>query len=180
VEAVSVRPPSEDDDPVIRAEIIHQAWEHAYAHIFSRRELAAVFDGTLEMHGSWTARRTGNAGTLVAQIGAEVIGLVEMALLDGGDGEVAALYVLPRHQRRGAGAALWKAALARFASLHIRHVEVWTMARSAATRFYEASGCTRCAEGEFSIGDHREIAVGYAAVADGAPDRGTDATRGGP
>ncbi len=41
-------------------------------------------------------------------------------------------------------------------------MEVWTLARAGARRFYEARGCAAFAEGSFVVAGHREPAVGYA------------------
>jgi GNAT superfamily N-acetyltransferase len=146
-----------------RVEIIRAAWRSAYARIFTRTEIDAIFDGGIEGEGSWVANRLASAGTLAARRGSKLIGLASLGLLRGGDGELAAFYVHPAEQGRGVGMALWERSLAELALRGCRRMEVWTLARAdAARRFYEARGCVAFAEGSFVAAGHREVAVGYA------------------
>ncbi len=145
-----------------RVETVRAAWRSAYAHIFSRAEIDGVFDGTLEGQGSWVGARVAPAGTLAARRGGRIIGLAGLGLLRGGDGELAALYVVPAEQGRGVGTALWERAVAELRARGCRRMEVWTLARAGARRFYEARGCVAFADGTFVLAGHRETAVGYA------------------
>ncbi len=152
-----------------RVELVRAAWRSAYAHIFSRAEIDGVFDGTLEGQGSWVATRLAPAGTLAARRGGRIIGLAGLGLLRSGDGELAAFYVAPEQQGRGIGSALWERSLAELRLRHCRRLEVWTLARAAARRFYEARGCVAFGDGSFTVGGHREAAVGYALDISDAP-----------
>ena len=158
--AISVRPTTERDRDA-RAEIVHQAWEHGYADIFSRAEIAGVFAGRLQMDGDWIIRRARPVATVVAEADGEVIGMASMGMLVEGDGELAALFVLPGHQGWGVGLRLWDASVMHLRALGLGRMEVWAMARAAATTFYEKRGCRRFATGTFWIGDHTEPAIGY-------------------
>jgi len=145
-----------------RVDVIRSAWHSAYAHIFSRAEIDGIFDGTLEGLGSWVGKRLAPAGTLAARRGGRLIGLASLGLLRGGEAELAAFYVVPDQQGRGVGLLLWDRSLAELRARGCRRMEVWTLARAAARRFYEARGCEAFATGSFTLRRHREPAVGYA------------------
>ncbi len=145
-----------------RVEVVRAAWRCAYAHIFTRAEIDGIFDGTLEGQGSWVGGRAAPAGTLAARRGGRIIGLAGLGLLRSGDGELAALYVVPEEQGRGVGSALWERSLAELRARSCARIEVWTLARASARRFYESRGCLAFAEGSFAVAGHQEPAVGYA------------------
>ncbi len=150
------------DEREQRVEVVHSAWRAAYAHIFSRAEIDGIFDGTLEGEGSWVGARAVAAGTLAARRGTRIIGLAGLGLLRNGDGELAAFYVRPEDQGRGVGSALWERSVAELRRRGCGRLEVWTLARAGARRFYEARGCAAFGEGSFVVAGHREPAVGYA------------------
>lgn len=145
-----------------RVETVRSTWRSAYAHIFSRAEIDGIFDGTLEGQGSWVGARAAPAGTLAARRTGRIIGLAGLGLLRNGDGELAAFYVLPDEQGRGVGSALWERSVAELRLRNCARMEVWTLARAGARRFYEARGCVAFGEGSFAVAGHREPAVGYA------------------
>lgn len=158
------------DEREARVEVVRAAWLSAYAHIFTRPEIEGIFDGSLEGQGSWVAARQASAGSLAARRGGRIVGLAGLGLLRNGDGELAAFYVLPEQQGQGIGMALWERSLTELRSRLCRRMEVWTLARSSARRFYEARGCVAFAEGSFVLPGHREPAVGYALdISDGTP-----------
>ena len=154
-----------------RVDVVRAAWRSAYAHIFSRAEIDGIFDGTFEGQGSWVEARIAPAGTLAARHRGRIIGLAGLGLLRGGDGELAAFYVRPEQQGRGVGLALWDRALAELRLRNCSRMEVWTLARAGARRFYEARGCVAFDEGSFEVAGHREPAVGYALDISDAPAR---------
>jgi GNAT superfamily N-acetyltransferase len=154
-----------------RVGVVRDAWRSAYSHIFSRAEIDGIFDGTLEGHGSWVDARLAPAGTLAARRGGRIIGLAGLGLLRGGDGELAAFYVSPNEQGRGVGLALWDRSLVELRLRSCSRMEVWTLARASARRFYEARGCLAFGEGSFVVAGHREPAVGYALDISDAPAR---------
>ena len=142
--------------------MVRDAWRSAYAHIFTRAEIDGIFDGTLEGRGSWTGARQASAGTLAARLDGSLAGLAGLGLLRGGDGELAAFYVRPPYQGRGIGRALWERSLDELAARGCPRVEIWTLARAGARRFYEARGCVAFGDGSFAVAGHLEPAVGYA------------------
>ncbi|HSP64999.1 MAG TPA: GNAT family N-acetyltransferase [Candidatus Deferrimicrobium sp.] len=154
-----------------RVAVVRSAWRSAYAHIFSRAEIDGIFDGTLEGEGSWVTARAAPAGTLAARRDGRIVGLAGLGLLHGGDGELAAFYVVPQEQGRGIGLALWERSLAELRLHGCARLEVWTLARAGARRFYEARGCRAFGEGSFVVAGHREPAIGYALDISDAPLR---------
>lgn len=161
MEPIRVRPTDREGDREARATVVRHAWEDAYSRLFSPEEIAAVFEGRLPMHGNWTTRREAPAGTLVAEVGGEVVGIVSTGRFRDGDGEVAALYVQPGHQGRGVGTRLWEAAVTHLREAGCTRLEVWTLSQGPAMRFYPARGCHRFATGSFRIGEHAEEAAGF-------------------
>lgn len=152
-----------------RVDVIRSAWQTAYARIFSRAEIDAIFDGDVVGEGSWVAARLASAGSLGARRGPRLVGLASLGLLRSGDAELAALYVRPEEQGRGIGTALWERALQEFRRHGCPRLEVWTLARSDARRFYEARGCVAFGTGTFTAAGHVEPAIGYALDLSGLP-----------
>lgn len=58
-----------------------------------------------------------------------------------GRGEIYALYVLPEHQGRGIGTALFEAAISELAARELLPVEIRVLAGNPYTRFYEKHRC---------------------------------------
>ena len=98
-------------------------------------------------------------GTLVAELGDEPVGIAGLVLLKDGDGELAALYVLPEHQGRGVGQALCEASVAEFKGRGCAGMRVWVLAGAA--HFYERRDCDLVEDGEFRLGVRAEGALGY-------------------
>jgi GNAT superfamily N-acetyltransferase len=144
-----------------RVEVVRDAWISAYAHIFTRAEINGIFDGGLTGEGSWVPARLAPAGTLAARRGARIVGVADLGLLRNGDGELAALYVRPEHQRQGVGTVLWERSVAELRARGCQRMVVWTLARAEAKHFYEARGAVAATEGAFVVAGHREPAVGY-------------------
>ena len=157
----------DDSEHDARVHVIRTAWHAAYRHIFTRREIDGVFDGDLEGVGSWVTGRKSAVGNLAARRAGELIGLASLGLRGASTGELAALYVVPQEQGRGVGTLLWNRSVAELTKWGCDVIEVWTLARAEAWRFYEARGCRRIAEGTFDLPGHREAAIGYALTLSG-------------
>ncbi|HET9050299.1 MAG TPA: GNAT family N-acetyltransferase, partial [Candidatus Dormibacteraeota bacterium] len=141
--------------------VVRRAWYAEYSGIFSRGEMDAVFAGRLEQHATWAGRRRIALASLVADVDGAVVGVASPALLDGGDGELGAFFVLPEHQGRGVGTALWAATLDVLRGHGCPRMWVWTLARSPrAVGWYSRRGCVDVERGEFRLGGHAEEAVG--------------------
>lgn len=144
-----------------RVAVVRDAWVSAYGHIFTRAEIDGIFDGAFEAEGSWVPAREAPAGTLVARSGGRLLGLADLGLLRDGQGELAALYVRPEHQGKGIGTALWERSITELQSRGCSRMDIWTLERADAKRFYEARGAIARGAGDFVVGGHREVAIGY-------------------
>lgn len=111
---------SEEGDCPAMAEINRKAFEHAYSGICGREETEGMFASQLPRWSSWLKDRAETLGTLVAELGDEPVGIAGLVLLKDGDGELAALYVLPEHQGRGVGLGPWEASVAEFKGRGVR------------------------------------------------------------
>ncbi len=145
-----------------RIDVIRAAWRAAYSHIFTRTEIDGIFTGDLEGEGSWVASRLAPAGTLAARRDGRLVGLASLGLLRSGDAELAAFYVRARGAGTGRRHGPVGEALDEFRLRGCTRMEVWTLARADARRFYEARGCVVFADGSFTTAGHVEPAVGYA------------------
>jgi ribosomal protein S18 acetylase RimI-like enzyme len=114
--------------------------------------------------------RSGGEFVFVAERGGEVVGFASGGPERGGDadfdGELYAVYLLPEHQRRGAGRRLVLAVAERLARLGFRSLMLWVLADNPACRFYEALGGARIRATEIE-GDGRaltKVAYGWADI----------------
>ena len=153
--------PGKPEERGARFRLVEQAWRSAYRHIYSLREIDGVFDSSLSSYGDWVERREKPLETIAAETNREMIGFISLARLRSGEGEIAALYVLPEYQGKGVGKALWDAGCARLRELGYSTVWVWTIARADAVRFYERQGCVRADTGSYEVGNHNELAIGF-------------------
>ena len=148
------------DDPVARA-VVRRTWYAEYSGIYTRGELDAVFAGRAAQESTWSDRRTVALASLVAEVDGVVVGVASPAVLVNGDGELGAFFVLPEHQGRGVGMALWDATIADLRARGCPRMWVWTLARSPrALGWYARRGCVEVERGEFRLGAHAEEAVG--------------------
>ncbi|MDX2162508.1 MAG: GNAT family N-acetyltransferase [bacterium] len=144
-----------------RTALIQRTWRQAYAHLFPASLMDDLFGGRVEQVSAWSdARRELLTGRSAFDSAETLIGMVGLALLDTGGGEVVALYVEPAWHGRGVGRALWQAGAAVLREHGAAWVDVWTLARADAVGFYEKLGCVRFADDVYRIGDHHEPAVG--------------------
>ncbi len=142
-------------------ETARQAWLSGYTHIYPVETINALFDGALPQAASWEARRgTPKIESLEAACGPDRIGYLTYApMLDPGLVEVRSLYVAPGFQSMGVGRALWLSAEESALALGASEIEVWTLSKGPAVRFYLGCGCVLAGEGEFSIGEQSELAL---------------------
>jgi len=153
--------PTDDRDHDARVDVIRRAWLDAYRPIFGEAVIRQLFDGTLSMHGDWTDRRSEPLETLVAETDGALVGLLGLATLEAGVGEVAALYVVPECQGRGIGTQLWSTAVATLRLHGCHSLEVWALAKAPARRFYESRAGSVAATGSLTVGSRCEPCVGY-------------------
>lgn len=158
--AITIRRGCDEDRP-IELLIARAAWEAAYSHIFSAREIHDLFSGALQQSASWSADQAGRFGSVIADLDGTAVGTAWLGLLRNGEGEVASLYVHPKHQKRGIGRALWNAAVADLRRRACSGLRVWAIDRSNAGDFYRHLGCTAVGHGSFRVGPHTEATTCY-------------------
>ena len=123
-------------------------WREGYREIVSPEKLAALpVDRWRHEITVGLRRPIGDAFTYVAGLDGEFAGYCYVACpsrdadLGPEVAEVVAMYVEPRHWRRGAGAALMSAAAARLERLPYKEAVLWTFKENArAIAFYEVLG----------------------------------------
>lgn len=158
--AYRIRPATNADRATLRT-VNRQTWEAAYRSIYSADEIRNLFENRTENTATWFVRRQEMLGTLIAEVDGVVVGYVSYALMKNGTGEITHLYLLPEHQGRGIGRALWDAAITVLRETHgIATVWVWVLAKAAAYQFYLHMGGQPTEMGHFFVGRHTEPVIG--------------------
>lgn len=177
--SITLRPsPSSEHD--LRYDIIEAAWRVAYAHIYTPKEIDDVFAGNVATFGDWVDDRVRTYGYWMAEADGEAVGVLGLAARQPPassssdaaddddeaddiplDGEIASLYVLPDWQGRGVGMMMWEYGCATLQEYNHQSLWVYTIGRAPATHFYESRGCTVRDEAVYTVGKHRERALGY-------------------
>jgi len=168
------------------ARIHVETWRSTYAGLLPDRVLAgmreanhrATWNGTLA-----AGRERGREMVLVAeQAKTGVVGFVSAGRvrgpLEGYDGEVYTLYVLPDFQNQGVGSRLLEGAFQRMGEQDIHGVMLWVLARNPSRFFYEAMGGLAVATRKERLWGVvlREIAYGWPDLAR-ALNRSSDGAR---
>jgi ribosomal protein S18 acetylase RimI-like enzyme len=149
------------EDGAIRV-VVRRTWHEAYAAIFSRAEMDAVFGGRIDQGAPWGVRRRWSLPTLVGEVDGAVVGMASRALLSDGDGELVGFYVLPEFQGRGVGRALWDATLEGLRGQGCGRMWVWALERATqSVDWYRRHGCVEMERDEFSLGPHAEPSIGF-------------------
>jgi len=108
-----------------------------------------------------------DALVFVAQDAAGVFGFAAggamVHTVEGFDGELGAIYLLARHQRRGAGRALVRAVAEALQARAFRSMVVWALRENPACGFYERLGGVKVGEQPITIGGVAlpEVAYGW-------------------
>ena len=154
----------EDAEAIARVHV--GSWKTTYPGLVPQAHLDAlrVEDGIVR----WRERLDGHGPlTLVAEDEAGVFGFASGGAMlhpvDGFDGELAAIYLLASHQRRGAGAKLVREMARGLRDQGFRSMVVWALRENPACGFYERMGGVRVAEQPIEIGGLTlpEVAFGW-------------------
>jgi ribosomal protein S18 acetylase RimI-like enzyme len=124
------------DDALGVARVQVETWQATYAHVLPPERLQAL--SVEERAVQWRTNPP-----IVAEVDGEVVGFVSVgASRDAdADGELYAIYVLPKHWSTGAGRALMEAGEAALRGLRHHDVVLWVLEDNPrARRFYERAG----------------------------------------
>ena len=162
----TIRPAVVEDAPAI-AQVHVESWKTTYKGIFpeSLLDRLSVSDRTR----SWNetlAKPPARFVTLVACDDAGgVVGFVcggaERTGQLGCDGELQAMYLLERVQRRGLGTLLIRRFVRELRSLGFDSMAVWVLGRNTSRRFYEALGGRVMTEQQIERGGESYVEIGY-------------------
>lgn len=154
----------EDAEPIAHVHL--DSWKTTYPGIIPQ----AYIDGLRVENGiaNWQERLDGHGPlTLVAEDAAGVFGFASGGAMvhpvEGFDGELAAIYLLASHQRRGAGAKLVREIARGLRDQGFRSMVVWALRENPACGFYQRMGAVRVAEQPIEIGGTMlpEVAFGW-------------------
>jgi ribosomal protein S18 acetylase RimI-like enzyme len=169
---IVVRAATRADAPAI-ARVQHDSWRTTYAGILP---LDVIESHASDLDGSAWARRiareTPGAATWIAERAGEIVGFASCGpartSVERLDGEIYALYVLQKHQRRGVGRALVRECARHFARQGVFGFFLWVLRANRARMFYEALGGEALAEKVERLGKHyfAEIAYGWRDLTD--------------
>jgi len=155
-------------DAAAIARVQHDSWRTTYAGILP---LDVINSATNHRDGPEWERRleraTGESAIFVAGRDGDVVGFASCgparAPVENLGGEIYALYVLQKHQRRGVGRALVRECAHHFVRRGIFGFFLWVLRANRARMFYEALGGEALAEKVERLGKHdfAEIAYGW-------------------
>ena len=155
-------------DATAIARVQHDSWRTTYAGILPLDVINSV---TRHRDGAqWQrrlARDSGDCATWVAECSGKIVGFASCgparAELERLDGEIYALYVLQKHQRRGVGRELVRECARHFVRRGMFGFFLWVLRANRARMFYEALGGEELAEKVERLGKHdfAEIAYGW-------------------
>ncbi len=163
-----VRPATPEDSTAI-ARVHVDSWKQAYADLVPKAHLAAQ---TYAHRAKQWAERLSNPDeesfTLVAESNSDgVIGFANAGAqrtnLEEFDGELNALYLLPKMQRRGIGRWLFEWVNQELRKRDLGSFVAWVLAENPARAFYEAMGGYVVGSQTVTIGgkDLQEVAYGW-------------------
>jgi ribosomal protein S18 acetylase RimI-like enzyme len=152
------------------AKVHVDTWRSAYAGIVPASYLAALsYDQKAKKHAEWLEKPVPGSRMFVADAGAAG-GIVAFA--EGGPersshpvykGELFAIYVSDKYQRRSIGQQLVREVVKHLRTLGLANMVTWALEDNPYARFYEKLGGTRVAEKWLDTGGKRlkEIAFGW-------------------
>jgi L-amino acid N-acyltransferase YncA len=154
------------EDAAVIAEVHLASWKTTYPGIIDQGYIdeLRVEDGAAR----WVTRLTEKTAIiLVAEDESGVFGFAAgggiVHPVDGYEGELAAIYLLASHQRKGAGAALTRRMASELRRQGFRNMVVWVLRENPACGFYQRMGGVQVAEQPIEIGGQTlpEVAFGW-------------------
>jgi len=143
------------DDVGAMQSVVHECWAADYPSVISSE---AIKEGRLEWYEEEHLRReirSADAVVTVSAVDGDLQGFAH-AVLDGDEGTVLRLYVLPEERRTGIGTALLEFTVHQLADRGANRVVALALARNdVAAEFYEATGFERIRTGTTTIAGER-------------------------
>lgn len=174
---ISVRSATITDIDDIRR-IAHETWHATYDGLIPERDIRAFLQSN---YNPAQLERTVSAmgdGLLLADLDGMPVGYAMISRDRDGNAQLWTIYVLPSEQRRGAGTALWEAALEHARNLGLPRIVLWVLEENQPARaFYERQGAVLTDQRDIAVGDSTiselryEMALGPA-LSDSTPDSG--------
>ena len=160
--ATDIRPATSVDLSAVQS-IAVQTWRHTYRQHIPQSDIAWFLDRAYAIPNLERTLTSPGTELLVAEHQKQVIGYAMTGLNTDSSAELLALYVLPEHQGRGAGYALWCKAIARASRLGAERIEFWVLtANIRARQFYERQGAVMTTERDLILGRSPIHETGYA------------------
>jgi GNAT superfamily N-acetyltransferase len=158
------------EDAAVIAQAHLASWKTTYPGIIPQEYIDGlkVEDGVTRWHARLTEKKS---IILVAEDSAGVFGFAAggsiMHPVEGYEGELAAIYLLASHQRKGAGAALVRRIATELRCRGFANMVVWVLRENPACGFYQRMGGVQVAEQtiEFAGKALPEIAYGWPQIA---------------
>nr|WP_252263676.1 GNAT family N-acetyltransferase [Paracidobacterium acidisoli] len=148
-----------------------ESWKSTYAGIVPADFLASLrVEERTEAWREWIGH--GNPFILIAEDNSGIFGFAGGGKLRGEiagyDAELYALYLLPQHQRRGAGTRLVRALAKELKGQNFQSLAVWVLERNPSREFYARLGGIPIARQSIDIGGEsfEEIAFGWPRLSD--------------
>jgi ribosomal protein S18 acetylase RimI-like enzyme len=154
-------------DAAAIARVQEESWRTTYAGILPLDVINSVGQRDASEWQRRLARQAPDAATWIAERGNKIVGFASCgparADVERLDGEIYALYVLQKHQRRGVGRELVRECARHFVRHGVFGFFLWVLRANRARMFYEALGGEALAEKVERLGKHdfAEIAYGW-------------------
>jgi ribosomal protein S18 acetylase RimI-like enzyme len=153
-------------DAAAIARVQHDSWRTTYAGILPLEVINSV---TSHRDGAEWGRRieraAGESEIFVVEKAGDIVGFASCgparAPVENLGGEIYALYVLQKHQRRGVGRALVRECARHFVRRGIFGFFLWVLRANRARMFYEALGGEALAEKAERLGKHDFAQIAY-------------------
>ena len=154
-------------DAAAIARVQHESWRTTYAGILPLDVINSVGQRDAAEWQRRIERQSPDAATWIAERAGKIVGFASCgparADVERLDGEIYALYVLQKHQRRGVGRELVRECARHFVRQGMFGLFLWVLRANRARMFYEALGGEALAEKVERLGKHdfAEIAYGW-------------------
>ena len=157
-----------DSDVSAIARIHVDTWRTSYQGILADEVLENLSYEKREK--SWqkvlnNAPKDSNFTYVVEDEFGEIVGFVNGGVERTGDpvyqGELNAIYILQKHQKKGIGRKLVRVVAERLSQMKIHSMLVWVLANNSACHFYEILGAQKVYEKEIERGGTKLVEIAY-------------------